>query len=68
MIIKWRLFYFYKCAIIGNGYTYHLIKPRDLLNAGYSKPKITIKNGKRYIKISGMSYKTLIYSINHLIW
>lgn len=34
-------------------------KQRDLLNAGYNKPKITIKNGKRYIKISGMSYKTL---------
>ena len=45
MIMKWKCFYFYKCAIIWNGYVHHLIKPTDLLIL-CSELKRTIKEMK----------------------
>ena len=45
MIMKWKCFYFYKCAIIWNGHVHHLIKPRDLLIL-CSELKRTIKEMK----------------------
>ena len=47
MIMKWKCSYFYKCAIIWNGYVHHLIKPRDLLNVLCSESKRTIKEMKK---------------------